>query len=174
MTLTRLVVAAVVVSSLLGCKKDGEAPSTPAPGAVPPPAAAPPPAPKGPELVEVDLSPWGDAFKGYVAMAPKGTKVQFDDPSRQLLVTESDYLNMNEAPFFEDGLASVGKDPEQKNVVKTATEASWERDPPLGHAWAFDALVKTGDAKWSCNGETFSNAEMARTLQAICKSVKKK
>jgi pyruvate/2-oxoglutarate dehydrogenase complex dihydrolipoamide acyltransferase (E2) component len=41
------------------------------------------------DLKEIDLSVWGPAWKGYVAMAPAGAKATFDDPSRQLTVSET-------------------------------------------------------------------------------------
>lgn len=169
-------VAALVASSLLviGCKKEeSAAPSTPTPAPVAAPAAAA--APAAPALVEVDLSKWGPAFAGYIAMAPKGTVVEFDDPSRQLKISDDDYLKVSEAPFFEDAIAGLEKDPDLKNIVKvSATEATYERTPPLGKMWCFDTLVTTGKDKWSCSAESLTGADAAKSMLAICKSIKKK
>lgn len=173
----RILLTSLVVSfTLIGCKKDA-APAEVAPAAAQKaPAPAPvPEAPKKAALVEVDLSKWGAPFAGHVAMAPPGTTIEFDDPSRQLKISENDYLNVSEAPFFEDALASLGKDdPQVKNLVKGATEATWERTAPIGAFWSFDVLVTTGATKWSCNGETLTDAATRATLIEVCKSIKKK
>lgn len=173
---TKLFLAALTLTLAPGCKKDEAPAAAPAaPKAEVPTTPVAAPAPAGPALKEVDLAAWGPKFAGYVAQAPAGTKIQFDDPSRQLLVTDTEYLNINEAPFLEDAIAGLGKDPDNLNIVKvSATEATWERNPPLGKMYAFDTLVQTGTDKWSCNGESSDSAEAAKRLLAICKSIKKK
>jgi hypothetical protein len=126
-------------------------------------------------LKEVDLSAWGKQWKGYVAMAPASAKVTFDDPSRQLHLSDEDYINVSEAPFFQDGIAGLSKDADNKNIVKvSATEVTYERNPPLGKQWCFDSLVKTGKAKWSCAAQSFTSAETAKRLLEICRSIKKR
>jgi hypothetical protein len=132
------------------------------------------PAPKA-ELVEVDLSPWGPAWKGYVAMAPAGTKVTFDDPSRHLEISESDYVSVSEAPGFADAVKGLSKDPDNKNIVNVSpTEVTYERNPPLGKQWCFDTLLTVGKDKWSCAAESFTSAEVSKQMLETCKSIKKK
>ncbi len=127
------------------------------------------------EVKEIDLSAFGPSFKGYVAMAPSTSKVEFDDPSRFLHISELDYLKLSEAPFFADGIASLSKDPDNKNIVKLGElGATYERNPPLGKQWCFDYQVKIGADAWSCSAESFTSAEVAKQLLEICKSIKKK
>ncbi|MBK6922157.1 MAG: hypothetical protein IPH07_32495 [Deltaproteobacteria bacterium] len=127
------------------------------------------------ELEEIDLSPWGDAFKGYVAMAPKGTKVEFDDPSRQLIISDVDFVSMGEAPGYADAIKSLASDKDNSNInVVSETEARWERNPPLGKQWNFDIKLDIGGKPWSCNGGTFTDAAMGDALVNVCKSIKKK
>ncbi len=132
-------------------------------------------APKAAALVEIDLSAWGPAFKGWVAMAPAGAKVTFDDPSRQIQVTEEDYLKVSEAPGFADSVASLDKDKDNSNIKKvSATEVTYERNPPMGKQWCFDTMFTVGKDKWSCAAETTTSAEASKQMLAICKSIKKK
>ncbi len=134
------------------------------------PSASPPA-----QLVEHDLSPFGEAWKGYVAMAPAGTKIVFDDPSRQITVSDTDYIAVSEAPYFEDGVKSLAGDADNKNVQNISPgEVRYERNPPIGKQWCFDYLVKLGESKWSCNAQTFTSAAMADQLLAVCKSIRKK
>lgn len=184
-----LVLAAA--ASLSACKKKEEnKPADPAakpadPAAKPADPAAKPadpvptptPTPTAPaaNLVEVDLSPFGDAFKGYVAMAPAGTKVEFDDPSRQLIISDTDFVSVSEAPGYADAVKSLGTDPDNSEIkVVSDTEARWMRNPPLGKQWNFDVKVDVGGAPYSCSGGTFTDAAMADTLVNVCKSIKKK
>ena len=180
--------ALLVALSLVACKgkdKDKAAPAPdptpaatkPAEPATPPPAptpAAPPPA----KLVETDLSPFGPAFKGYVAMVPEGAKLEFSDPSRFIHLDDKDFVSISEAPFWEDGVAGLSKDPDNKNIKKVSdTEYQYERTPPLGTAYAVDILVKTGKDKWSCTAGdpgTFTSDAMRQQIAAICKSIHKK
>jgi len=132
-------------------------------------------APKAAALVEIDLSAWGPAWKGYVAMAPAGSKVSFDDPSRQLSIDESDYLKVSEAPGFADAVASLDKDKDNSKIVKVSpTEVTYERNPPMGKQWCFDTMFMLGKEKWSCAAETTTSAEASKQMLAICKSIKKK
>ena len=131
--------------------------------------------PKAAPLVEIDLSAWGPAWKGYVAMAPATAKVSFDDPSRQMQVTDSDYLKVSEAPGFSDAVAGLGKDPDNKNIVKVSpTEVTYERNPPMGQQWCFDTMFMLGKEKWSCAAETFTSGAASKQMLDICKSIKKK
>src|SRR6185295_18321538 len=78
-----------------------------------PKAAAPEPAKPAPaavELVEHDLSPFGASFKGYVAMAPRTAKIEFDDPSRHIVLSDVNFIVLDEAPYWEDGIAALSKD----------------------------------------------------------------
>jgi hypothetical protein len=132
-------------------------------------------APKAEPLVEIDLSTWGPAWKGYVAMAPAGAKVSFDDPSRQMQVTESDYLKVSEAPGFADAVAGLDKDKDNSKIVKVSpSEVTYERNPPMGKQWCFDTMFVLGKEKWSCAAETTTSAEASKQMLAICKSIKKK
>ncbi len=124
---------------------------------------------------EIDLSVWGPEFAGWVAMAPAGTKVEFDDPSRQLAISDEDFLSVGEAPGYADAIKSLAGDADNSNIVVVSeTEARWERNPPLGKEWNFDIKMDVGGKPWSCAGSTFTDAAMADKLVAICKSMKKK
>lgn len=124
---------------------------------------------------ELDLSAFGPAFKGYVATAPDGTKVEFDDPSRQLIVSDVDFLSIGEAPGYADAVKGLAGDKDNSNIkVVSETEARWERNPPLGKQWNFDIKLDIGGKPWSCGGGTFTDAAMADKLVTICKSIKKK
>jgi hypothetical protein len=124
---------------------------------------------------EIDLSVWGPEWKGWVAMAPEGTKVELDDPSRQLSISETDFLSVGEAPGYADAVKGLAGDKDNSNIqVVSDTEARWERNPPLGKQWNFDVKIDLGGKPWSCNGGTFTDAATADKLVAICKSMKKK
>ncbi len=124
---------------------------------------------------ELDLSAFGPDFKGFVAMAPEGTKVEFDDPSRQLQISDVDFLSVGEAPGYADAVKGLANDKDNSNIkIVSDTEARWERNPPLGKEWAFDVKIDIGGKPWSCSGSTFTDAAMADKLVGICKSIKKK
>jgi hypothetical protein len=124
---------------------------------------------------EIDLSPWGPEFKGWVVMAPEGSKVELDDTSRQLSISETDFISVSEAPGYADAVKGLAGDKDNSNIkVVSDTEARWERNPPLGKQWNFDIKMDVGGKPWSCNGATFTDAAMADKLVAICKSMKKK
>ena len=111
------------------------------------------------------------------AQAPAGSKVVFDDPSRQLSIGDENenFVSVGEAPGYADGVAYLPKDPDNKNIVVVSpTEARWERNPPLGKEWNFDVKIDVGGAAYSCGGSTFTSAAVADQLVAICKSIKKK
>jgi hypothetical protein len=146
-------------------KADAKAPDAPPPEDKPAAAAD----------KELDLAAWGPAFAGYVAMAPEGTKVELDDPSRQMILSDVDFLSMGEAPGYADAVKGLAGDKDNSNIqIVSDTEARWERNPPLGKQWNFDIKVDIGGKPWSCNGGTFTDAAMADKLVAICKSIKKK
>lgn len=144
--------------------------------AVPTPEA--PKAAPAAKLVETDLSPFGPAFKGYVAMVPEGAKLEFDDPSRHITLSDTDFVSISEAPYWEDGVKSLATDKDNKNIKNvSATEVTYERTPPLGIAWAVDMLVVVNKSKFSCTtGDpgTFTSAAMRDAIADICKSIKKK
>lgn len=148
----------------------GTPPADPKPADPTPPPAAPA------KLVEVDLSPWGGPFAGMVAMAPEGSKVQFDDPSRQLMIDDTDFISVSEAAGWDDANSEKGLsgDPDNKEIKAGPTESHWVRNPPLGKQWNFDTKLELGGATWSCNGATFTSADVEAKLTAICKSIKKK
>jgi hypothetical protein len=124
---------------------------------------------------EIDLSAWGPEFKGWVAMAPEGTKVEFDDPSRQLAISETDFISVSEAPGYADAVKGLAGDKDNSNItVVSDTEVRWERNPPLGKEWNFDTKFELGKKPYSCGGSTFTDAATADKLVAICKSMKKK
>lgn len=127
-----------------------------------------------PADAEIDLSPWGGPWKGMVAMAPAGAKVELDEPSRQMKINDTDFLSVGEAPFYADSVANLSKDKDNSNIKTVSpTEARWERNPPLGKEFNFD--VKLAAPKdWDCSGSTFTSAAMADRLVAICKSIHKK
>jgi hypothetical protein len=111
------------------------------------------------------------------AQAPAGSKVVFDDPSRQLSIGDENenFLSVSEAPYYADGVKSLSKDPDNSNIaIVSDTEARWERNPPLGKEWNFDVKIDVGGAAYSCGGSTFTSAAVADQLVAICKSIKKK
>lgn len=135
--------------------------------------AAPPAA-----MVELDLSPLGKQFAGYVAMAPAGAKAELDDPSRHIVLSETESITIGEAPFWEDSIKTLPTDKDNSNIKQvSATEVRYERNPPLGKAWNVDILIKIGKEKWSCGtlmGGTFKSAAMADQIAATCNSIKKK
>lgn len=186
MKMNQLVVVSLFTAAALvtGCKKKESSEAKPAePASKHTESAAkpaePPPAKAEPvEMVEHDLSAFGPAFKGYVVMAPKTAKIEFDDPSRHIVLSDTDFVAIGEAPYWEDAIAGLSKDPDNKNIRKISdTEVRYERTPPLGTAHAVDILVSVGGAKWSCTAGdpgTFSGAAMADQIATICKSIKKK
>jgi|GEM_PF-3599529 len=175
----------LALSSVLavGCKKKdddkkAETPTTatkPGDTAKPADPTPPPPPPPAAADKEIDLSAWGPAFAGYVAMAPEGTKVEFDDPSRQLTISDTDYVSVSEAEFWGDGVKSLATDPDNTEIKNVSdTEVRYMRNPPLGKQWNFDLKLDIGGKTFSCGGNTFTDAAMADKLVAICKSIKKK
>jgi hypothetical protein len=147
--------------------------------AEPPKAAAEPPKSAAPpaDMVEHDLSPFGPEFKGYVATAPKTAKIEFDDPSRHIVLSDVTFVVVDEAPNWEEGIAELNKDKDNSNIQKvSATEVRYERNPPIGKMWMVDMLVKIGKAKYSCGtGLTGPDSKQdADLIETICKSIKKK
>lgn len=124
---------------------------------------------------EMDLAAFGPEFKGYVVMAPEGTKIELDDPSRHITLSDVDFISLGEAPFYDDGVKGLAGDKDNSNIkIVSPTEARWERNPPLGKQWNYDIKIDIGGKAWSCNGGTFTDAAMADKQVAICKSIKKK
>jgi len=122
MKITQLAVVSLFTAGALvtGCKKKEEAatdkaakPTEAQPAADTKPAdtkptEAPPEAKAAPaELVEHDLSAFGPQFKGVVVMAPKTAKIEFDDPSRHIVLSDVDFVSISEAPYWEDGVKSL-------------------------------------------------------------------
>jgi hypothetical protein len=192
MKIKQLVITSLFTATALvtGCKKndsksEAKSADTAAPtGTAGKPTEAAKPADPAPakaepvEMVEHDLSVFGDAFKGYVVLAPKTAKLEFDDPSRHITLSDTDYVAIGEAPYWEDAVKSLSSDKDNKNIRKVSdTEVRYERTPPLGTAYAVDILVSVGGTKWSCTAGdpgTFSGAAMADQIATICKSIKKK
>ena len=158
-----LVPSVVLLGAALACSSSGsDSPGSPSGS-------------RGAAGSEVDLSAFGPAFAGYVATAPKGTKVEFDDPSRHVTVSETDFLSIGEAPFYDDAMKGLADDKDNKNIKRvSATETRWERNPPLGKEWNFDVKLTGVDGDWDCSGSTFTSAAMADALVEICKSIRKK
>jgi hypothetical protein len=182
-----LLAAAVVLAASCKGKSDKPAdnpPKTADPKPAEPPAEPPKPAAEPPkpaaapvEMVEHDLSPFGAAFKGYVATAPKTAKIEFDDPSRHIVLSDTNFIVVDEAPYWEDGIAALEKDKDNSNIQKvSATEVRYERNPPIGKMWMVEMMVKIGKAKYSCGtGMTGPDSkEQADLIETICKSIKKK
>lgn len=180
------VVIAVVVCVACGKdkKKEDDKASTPTPGSAEPVAAKPAedkpaekPLPEA-EMVEHDLAPFGEAFAGYVVTAPKTAKLEFDDPSRMIVLSDEDFISLSEAEYWEDGMKALASDKDNSNIKQVSeTEVRWERNPPLGKAWNVDVLVKLGEQKWSCGSGstgTFHSSAMADRIATICKSIRKK
>ena len=163
----------------VGCKKDGDKKPATAPTATAPGSAAPTPAPAVPaapaKMVEIDLSPGGDDFKGLVISVPEGAKLNSDF---QITWGESEYIQVGLAPYWEDGIAGLEKDKDNQNVVITkGVMARWERVAPLGRSWLVDVFAKIGETSYSCNNGmvgTFTSKEMADLAETMCKSLKKK
>ncbi len=178
-----LALALSTVASLAACKKKDEAKKTDSPTtATNKPTDKPTDKPAEPTPAplladkEIDLAPWGPAFAGYVAMAPEGTDVSFDDPSRQLTFGEdNNYVSVSEAPFWADGIKTLSTDPDNSELKNVSdTEVRWMRNPPLGKEWNFDLKLDIGGKPYGCSGSTFTSATMADKLVSICKSIKKK
>lgn len=130
------------------------------------------------EMVDHDLAPFGKAFEGYVVTAPKDAKLEFDDPSRHIVLSDTDFVDVSEAPYWEDGIKTLDQDKDNQNIKKVSdTEVRYERTPPLGKSWLVDILVKVGKDKWSCGTGmtgTFHSEAMADRIATICKSIRKK
>jgi len=182
-----LAVALISCAALAGaCKKtDSEKAAAPAKDTPKPaePAVAPTPDPPKPaepaavELVEIDVSALGPAFKGYVAMAPKTAKIESDESSHHISLSDTDFITLDEAPYWDDGIAALEKDKDNSNLKKvSATEVRYERNPPIGKMFLVETLIKVGTAKWSCGtGLTGpSSAAVADQIATICKSIKQK
>ena len=182
-----LVVVAVLALVACGKKKEEKKDPGPTAGTAAGTAATEdPPKPDKPEektlpeveMVEHDLAPFGEQFKGYVVTAPKDAKLDFDDPSRHITLSDEDFVALSEAEFWEDGVKSLETDKDNQNIKKVSdTEIRWERTPPLGKSWLVDVLVMVGKEKWSCGTGitgTFHSEAMADRIATICKSIKKK
>ena len=130
------------------------------------------------EMVDHDMAPFGKQFTGWVITAPKDAKLEFDDPSRHVVLSDTDFIDISEAPYWEDGIKSLDKDKDNQNIKKVSdTEVRYERTPPLGKSWLVDILVKVGKEKWSCGTGmtgTFHSAAMADRIATVCKSIRKK
>src|SRR5512147_1461242 len=106
---TLLLALALSTAATLGCKKKDDAAKKDTPAQKPtdkptdkPAEPAPPPPPPAAADKEIALDAWGADFAGWVAMAPDGTKVAFDDPSRQLTISDTDYVSVSEAAGWDD------------------------------------------------------------------------
>ena len=130
------------------------------------------------EMVDHDMAPFGKQFTGWVVTAPKDAKLEFDDPSRHIVLSDTDFIDVSEAPYWEDGIKALSQDKDNQNIKKVSdTEVRYERTPPLGKSWLVDILVKVGKEKWSCGTGmtgTFHSAAMADRIATICKSIRKK
>ena len=130
------------------------------------------------EMVDHDMAPFGKQFTGWVVTAPKDAKLEFDDPSRHIVLSDTDFVDISEAPYWEDGIKALNSDKDNQNIQKVSdTEVRYERTPPLGKSWLVDILVKVGKEKWSCGTGmtgTFHSAAMADRIATICKSIRKK
>ena len=130
------------------------------------------------EMVDHDLAPFGKQFTGYVVTAPKDAKIEFDDPSRHIVLSDTDFVSIEEAPGWDDAMKGLDKDKDNQNIKKVSdTEYRYERTPPLGKSWLVDMMVKIGKDKYSCGTGmtgTFHSEAMADRISAICKSIRKK
>lgn len=130
------------------------------------------------EMVDHDLAPFGKAFEGWVVTAPKDAKLEYDDPSRHIVLSDTDFVDISEAAYWEDGIKTLDQDKDNQNIKKVSpTEVRYERTPPLGKSWLVDTLVKVGKDKWSCGTGmtgTFHSEAMADRIATICKSIRKK
>ncbi len=129
-------------------------------------------------MVDMDLAPFGKQFAGWVVTAPQSAKLEFDDPSRHIVLSDTDFVALDEAPYWEDGIKALDQDKDNQNIKKvSATEVRYERTPPLGKSWLVDILVKVGKEKWGCGTGmtgTFTSEAMADRIATICKSIRKK
>jgi hypothetical protein len=164
--------AAAVAEKRASCRTQTSETAKPSEAAKPMEA----PKPSG-DMVEHDMAVFGEAFKGYVVTAPKSAKLELDDPSRQIVLSDTNFVSISEAAYWEDGVAGLAQDKDNSNIKKVSdTKVRYERNPPIGKMWMVDTLVKIGDTKWSCGtGMTGpDSAEKADQIAAVCKSIKKK
>lgn len=130
------------------------------------------------EMVDHDLAPFGKQFTGYVVTAPKDAKIEFDDPSRHIVLSDTDFITIEEAGGWDDAMKGLDKDKDNQNIKKVSeTEYRWERTPPLGKSWLVDMMVMIGKDKYSCGTGitgTFHSEAMADRISTICKSIRKK
>ena len=168
----------------VGCKKDGDkkpatASAGTAPGAAAPTAVAPTPAPAASaaseKMVEIDLSPGGEDFKGLVISAPESAKLNSDF---QITWGEAEYVQVGLAPYWEDGVAGLSTDKDNQNIViSKGVMARYERVAPMGRSWLVDVFAKIGGKSYSCNNGivgTFTSKQMADLAEKMCKTLKKK
>jgi hypothetical protein len=188
--MNRLVLVVSILALAASCKKKeeakGEAPKVADPVATDtkaedkpaePPKDEPKKLPEA-EMVDHDLAPFGKPFEGMVVTAPKEAKLEFDEPSRHIVLSDTDFVDVSEAPYWEDGVKGLDKDKDNQNIKKVSeTEVRYERTPPLGKSWLVDTLVKVGKDKYSCGTGmtgTFHSEAMADRIATICKSIRKK
>jgi len=184
-----VIVASILALTACGKKKEGEGDKAPpktddkGSAAMTPPKDEPKKDDKKlpeVEMVEHDLSPFGKQFAGWVVTAPKTAKLEFDDPSRHIVLSEEDFITLSEAEGWNDAIneKSLASDKDNQNIKKVSdTEYRWERTAPLGKSWLVDTLVMVGKEKWSCGTGitgTFTSEAMADRIATICKSIKKK
>jgi hypothetical protein len=90
--LSSIVPVAVAALVTVGCAREpSTAPAAPVTTAAPEAHKEPakPAETTAAALKEIDLSVWGPAWKGYVAMAPASTKVTTDGSSRHMTISEA-------------------------------------------------------------------------------------
>jgi len=130
------------------------------------------------EMVDHDLAPFGKQFTGWVVTAPKDAKLELDDPSRHIVLSDTDFVDFSEVPGWDDANKMLEQDKDNQNIKRvSATEVRYERTPPLGKSWLVDVMVKVGKEKWGCGTGitgTFTSEAMADRIATICKSIRKK
>jgi hypothetical protein len=198
----RRTVSSLVLSALLvACGGDGAGSSASASASSAPKAsggssasgaAAPKPAPAKPkeiEMVDTDLSPRGDEWKGLSIKAPKDAKIMDDMGDCRVAATRTiDIILSQKAP--KNDVAARKKDLEElagkmKGKItfsnETATGFDWKRetpnetfpDKPIVRE-DFFTVVEIDGKKIGCFPSTSSSKEEIQRTREACKTLSKK
>lgn len=173
-------------SSSAAAKSTG--PGSTTTGASPAKPAAPKPA-KEIEMVETDLSPRGDEWKGFVIQAPKDAKVMDDLGDCRIAATRTFdvVLSMkspkNDVAAMKKFLEELAPKMKAKLAIsnETPTGFDWKRETPNETTpdkpfirEDFFSLVDVGGKKIGCFPHSSAGKEEIERARAACKTLAKK
>ena len=183
---------ALVCLSLGGCDSATSS-SSPGASSAPAPATAQgstaPAADKEKEapgaLTEIDLSPAGAAWKGWIVKAPEGTKVADSGAGGPQIATKDYQLTITEGKLTLNDIksgAKVGAEAVQGKVTFTtdtpdAVEYFSELKDIEGKAvktYGFGIHMKVGDKTYGCQATGPTSEAHVTEAKAVCNSLAKK